>query len=191
MYVYVYISIYFFGFSWVKTLAMRIGLRSVVPTRSSRGIVVRHSLRKLCRYHGHSRQKTVPSIHVKYVVQTVSFRLWYDPIPGISYLDLHNVGTLFYPDLPFIYLFIYFSEFRKMYWQHFESLCHKWLKELCQNISTFKSTLFGLFKKEIKNNQCNMAYVYSYHDVKLYYYMYAKFIQFRNHEFGVCYLQIK
>ena len=28
-------------------------------------------------------RRRVPSIHVKHVVQTVSFRLWYDPIPGI------------------------------------------------------------------------------------------------------------
>ena len=46
-------------------------------------------------------RRRVPSIHVKYVVQTVSFILWYDPIPGTSNFDLYNVDPLFYSDLPF------------------------------------------------------------------------------------------
>ena len=53
-----------------------------------------------------------------------------------------------------------FSEFRKMYLEYFESLCHKWLNEFFQNISTFKSHLFWLFKKQslqYDRVQCNIA----------------------------------
>ena len=65
-----------------------------------------------------------------------------------------------------------FSEFRKMYWQHFESLCHKWLNELCQNISTFESTLFWLFEKQTINaiwqhsvQHCRIMCVYRFKTV--------------------------
>ena len=42
------------------------------------------------------------SIHVKYTVQTISFRLWYDPILGVSNLGIYDLGTLFHIDLPFL-----------------------------------------------------------------------------------------
>ena len=101
-------------------------------------------------------RKRLPSVHVKYVVQTVSFRLWYDPIPGISNLDLYNLGTLFHSDFPFFG--IPKNVFRVF--EYFESLCQKWLNEFFQNISTFKSPLFWLFKKQslqYDRVQCNIA----------------------------------
>ena len=130
MYVCMYVCIWvyiIFGFSWVKRLVVRIASRSVVPPQPSRGIVIRPIL-----------------------AQTVSFRLWYDPIPIISILGLYNLDTLFHSHL----LLIFFRNSEKGNYQHFESLCHKWLNELCQNISTLKSTLFWSFKK---NSQCNMT----------------------------------
>ena len=45
--IYIYIYMYIiFAFLWVKRLAVRIALRSVVPIRPSRGIVIRDILRK-------------------------------------------------------------------------------------------------------------------------------------------------
>ena len=112
MFVCIYIYIYeyiFFGFSWVERLAARIASRSVVTPRPSRGIVICHILQCCVAIMTTAERRRVSSIHVKYAVQTVSFRLWHDPIPGISNLDLYNVGTLFSSDLPLIY----YSEFRK------------------------------------------------------------------------------
>ena len=44
-----------------------------------------------------------------------------------------------------LYHWFFFSEFRKMYWQHFESLYHKWLNELCQTVFS------DCFKKSVQN----------------------------------------
>ena len=79
-----YICIFISGFSWVSKL-----LWHCISLHPSTFVVARDWRRAL-------------SIHVKYTVQNVSFRL-YDPIPGISdHIGICNVDTWFHIDLSFL-----------------------------------------------------------------------------------------
>ena len=97
----------FFGFSWVNKFIV---FRHTHPgwQRHERSVAIMAAT---------NWRRTI-SIHVKYAGQTVSFRLWYDPIPAKSNIGIYDVDTLF------LYLYL----------QLFESLCHNWLNKVRQNI---------------------------------------------------------
>ena len=92
-------------------------------------------------YRVTTNRRRVPSTHVKYTVQTIY------PIPGISILGIYNLNNLF-NSYYFFFFWLYMTSqgiphphLRDiMFLQYFESLCHKWLNELCQNIPAFRLT---------------------------------------------------